>query len=155
MVGHPFHRIVHFRRPPAIARQNQERKFNGGWERVLAPLSFRDRSKNMARSKPPQPKLLEYLEVRVDDRTCFVERDDFRLFSGLASRGNSWKHWHELPDDSFIVRITVMRKWAMGARRKVSRETPRSGITGGGGHTAGPVGTELSTTGRRSQEKEK
>src|SRR2546430_878777 len=71
-------------------------------------------------------RLAEYLEVDVDGRRCFVNRDDFRLVSGLAAhvRGTEPKHWNELEEDCFIVQITVMRKWN---RRKVSPIQEKNG----------------------------
>lgn len=61
----------------------------------------------------------EYLEVKVDGRTCYVTEHDLRLFYGLAGNiDGKRKTFAELPEEAFIVRIDWSRKRAVQLGRQ-------------------------------------
>jgi hypothetical protein len=68
----------------------------------------------------------EWLEVRILDRRCYVSRDDLRIFHGLSGNltAAAPKAFKELPDDAFIVKVTMMRKWNTGSTKKIAARQP-------------------------------
>lgn len=53
----------------------------------------------------------QYVEVEILGRTCYVSHEDLRIFYGLAGNVTGRrKHFAELPEEAFIVRVLWSRK---------------------------------------------
>jgi hypothetical protein len=66
-----------------------------------------------------------YIEIKLADRTCYVSHEDAALFRGFM--GNTYETqipFRDLPDDTFIVRLTWERKRA----KKFNTEKTVEGI---------------------------
>jgi len=67
----------------------------------------------------------EYVEAKILERRCWISRDDLRIFYGVSANitASSPKSFKEIPEDSFVVKVTCARKRDLGGRK--SRLLPK------------------------------
>lgn len=65
---------------------------------------------------------MEYIEMVVEGRLCYIPEEELRIVYMMSSRTTGLpKKFEDIPVDAFIVKLLFARKWQAGGKtRRVS-----------------------------------